>query len=216
MKIVALEFSANERSVAVAEKQGDGSTRLLSSLRKSDFRGVTGLSLIDRALNEAKVEPSEITRITVGLGPGSYTGVRSAIAIAQGWQLGRNVELVGIKSVDCLAEQARSLGDYGLVTIVIDAQRQELYVARYRVEETGVTEVEGLRIAPTSEVRGTDLIIGPEATKHFPDARNLAPSAEILAHLAAQTINFTSGEQLEPIYLRESSFVKAPVPRRIE
>ncbi len=213
MKILALEFSANERSVVVAEKQADGSTRLLSSVRESDFRGVTGLSIIDRAMNEAKV--SEITRIAVGLGPGSYTGIRSAIAIAEGWQLGRNVELVGISSVVCLAEQARALGQYGLVAIVIDAQREELYIARYRVEETGVTEVVGLRIAPPSEVPSSDIIIGPEATKHFADGRDIPPSAEMLARLADAT-SFTRGELLEPVYLRPAAFVKAPPPRQIE
>ena len=216
MKILALEFSANERSVAVADKQVDGSTRVVSFVRETDFRGVTGLSIIDRALGEAKIAPAEVTRVVVGLGPGSYTGVRSAIAIAQGWQLGRNVELVGISSVTCLAEQARFLGLRGAVTIVVDAQREELYVARYRVEESAVTQVDGLRIAPPSEVRGTDLIIGAEATKLFPDGRDLAPSAEMLARLAARATNFTQGELLEPIYLRLSSFVKAPKPRSIE
>jgi tRNA threonylcarbamoyladenosine biosynthesis protein TsaB len=216
MKILALEFSANERSVALAETHAEGLIRVLSSVRESDFRGVTGLSIIDRALNDAKVAPGDVTRIAVGLGPGSYTGIRSAIAIAQGWQLGRNVELVGISSVVCLAEQARALRLYGSATIVIDAQREELYVARYRVEGVGVTELDALRIARPSEVSTSDLIIGPEATKHFPGGRDLVPSAETLARLASVAMNFTPGELLEPIYLRPAAFVKAPAPRQIE
>ena len=216
MKILALEFSANERSVAIAEKRRDGSTAVLSSVRESDFRGVTGLSIIDRALTAAKVEPADVARIAVGLGPGSYTGVRSAIALAQGWQLGRAVELVGVSSVVCLAEQARTLRLFGSINIVIDAQRGELYVAQYRVEETEVTELKALRIAAPSEVRNSDWIVGPEATKWFGDARDLAPSAETLAIIAAEETNFTAGELLEPIYLRQAAFVKAPIPRQIE
>jgi tRNA threonylcarbamoyladenosine biosynthesis protein TsaB len=216
MKILALEFSANERSVALAETHAEGLIRVLSSVRESDFRGITGLSIIDRVLTEAKVAPGDVTRVAVGLGPGSYTGIRSAIAIAQGWQLGRNVEIVGISSVVCLAEQARALRLFGLVTIVIDAQREELYVARYRVEEVGVAELDALRIAPPSKVSTPDLIIGPEATKHFPGGRDLVPSAETLARLAARATNFTPGELLEPIYLRPAAFVKAPAPRQIE
>ena len=216
MKILALEFSANERSVAIAEKRRDGSTAVLSSVRESDFRGVTGLSIIDRAFSAAKAEPADVARIAVGLGPGSYTGVRSAIALAQGWQLGRAVELVGVSSVVCLAEQARTLRLFGSINIVIDAQRGELYVAQYRVEETEVTELKALRIAAPSEVRNSDWIVGPEATKWFGDARDLAPSAEMLAIIAAEATNFTAGELLEPIYLRQAAFVKAPTPRRIE
>ena len=214
--ILALEFSANERSVALAEKLADGSVRVLSSVRETDFRGVTGLSIIDRAVREAKIAPSDVTRIAVGLGPGSYTGVRSAIALAQGWQLGRGVELVGISSVVCLAEQARTLRLHGSITIAIDAQRQELYIARFGMEEMRVRELEPLRIALPSEVSAADQIIGPEATKYFPAARDLSPSAETLARLAAEATVVTSGELLEPIYLRQATFVKAPTPRRIE
>jgi tRNA threonylcarbamoyladenosine biosynthesis protein TsaB len=216
MKILALEFSANERSVAVAEREPDGSTRVLSSVRETDFRGITGLSIIDRAIGEAKLQPSDVRRLAVGLGPGSYTGIRSSIAIAQGWQLGRNVELVGISSVVCLAEQARSLGLFGSITIVIDAQREELYVARYRIEEAGITELEPLRIASAAHVPPADLVIGPDATRHFPSARDIAPSAETLVKLAAKATVFVAGENLEPIYLREASFVKAPLARHIE
>ena len=216
MKILAIEFSANERSVALAEKLADGSTRVLSSVRESDFRGVTGLSIIDRALREAKIAPRDVTRIAVGLGPGSYTGVRSAIALAQGWQLGRGIELVGISSVVCLAEQARTLRLYGSITIVIDAQRQELYVARYGIEDVRVKELEPLRITSPSQVSAADQIIGPEATKHFPAGRDLSPSAETLARIATEATSFTPGELLEPIYLRQAAFVRAPVPRHIE
>ncbi len=216
MKILALEFSANERSVALAEKLADGSIRVLSSIRESDYRGVTGLSIIDRALSEAKLAPSDVTRLAVGLGPGSYTGIRSAIALAQGWQLGRSVELVGISSVVCLAEQARALRLYGTVTIVIDAQRQEFYLARYAIDQERVRELEPLRIASPSEVSEASQIIGPEATKHFPGARDLSPSAEMLARLAAEATRFIAGELLEPIYLRQVAFVKAPTPRHIE
>ena len=216
MKILALEFSANKRSAAIAETQTNGSTRVLSSVQESDFRGVTGLSIIDRAFSEAKLQPSDVRRLAVGLGPGSYTGIRSAIAIAQGWQLASNVELVGISSLVCLAEQARALRLFGSVTIVIDAQRQELYMARYSVEETNVTEVEGLRIVSPANMPPADLIIGPEAAKHFPGGRDIAPSAETLARLAVDATNFTPGELLEPIYLRQTAFVKAPKPRQIE
>ena len=215
MKILALEFSANERSVAVAEKLEDSSITLLSSVRESDYRGVTGLSIIDRALRAANVEAAHVRRIAVGLGPGSYTGVRSAIALAQGWQLGRNVELIGVSSVVSLAEQARSLGLFGSISIVIDAQRGELYLARYEVDEASSTELEPLRIVSPSEVLASDVIVGPEATKYFPSARDLAPSAETLARLAAEATLLTPGELLEPIYLRQASFVKAPVPRHI-
>ena len=214
MKILALEFSARARSVAVAEKRSDNSTSLLSSISETDFRGVTGMTLIDRAIKAANLKPSDISRIAIGLGPGSYTGIRSAIAIAQGWQLGRDIELVGISSISVLAEQARTLEIYGPVTIVVDAQRQELYAARYQIDPARALEVEALRIVPPSDISDSETILGAEATKFFPSARDHSPSAEILAPLAS-SMPPIPGEQLEPIYLRETTFVKAPVPRHI-
>ena len=44
-----------------------------------------------------------IEAIAVGLGPGSYTGIRAAIALAQGWQLAREVKTLGVSSVAAMA-----------------------------------------------------------------------------------------------------------------
>ena len=215
MKILALEFSANERSVAVAEKLPQSPIRILASIRELDFRNVTGLTLIDRAISEARLQPSDITHMAIGVGPGSYAGIRSAIAIAQGWQLGRDVQLVGMSGVACLAEQTRVANIHGTVTIIIDAQRQELYATRFIIDSSCAREIEPLKIVSPDAVAGSDVIIGPEASRYFPHARNLSPSAELLARLASTEINFTPGELLEPIYLRQAIFVKAPTPRTI-
>ena len=53
--------------------------------------------MIESALAEAKIEREQIEVIAVGLGPGSYTGIRAAISVAQGWQLARGVKLLGVE-----------------------------------------------------------------------------------------------------------------------
>jgi len=63
--------------------------------------------------------------IAVGLGPGSYTGVRAAIALAQGWQLAREIKLLGVSSVEAIAVQAQAEKIFGRVNVVMDAQRNE-------------------------------------------------------------------------------------------
>ena len=68
MKILALEFSSQQRSVAVA----DG-TRVLSDITIDQLQ--TGpLVLIEQALQQAQVGREEIQRFALGIGPGSYTG----------------------------------------------------------------------------------------------------------------------------------------------
>ena len=71
--------------------------------------------------------------IAVGLGPGSYTGIRAAIAMAQGWQLARGVKLLGVSSAEALAAQAQAENIFGRVNLVIDAQRGEFYLATWEI-----------------------------------------------------------------------------------
>ena len=68
----------------------------------TEGRPTPALALIDHALREARLEREQIDRVAVGLGPGSYAGIRIAIALAQGWQLARKVSLLGISSADCI------------------------------------------------------------------------------------------------------------------
>src|SRR5215203_4547986 len=89
MKILALEFSSQERSVAIFEKPPGGSSRLCGSALEKGGRSTNPFALVEQALQNARMEREEIDCIAVGLGPGSYTGIRSAIALAQGWQLAR-------------------------------------------------------------------------------------------------------------------------------
>jgi len=60
--------------------------------------GTRALGMIESVLREAGLEREQIDVIAVGLGPGSYTGIRTALSIAQGWQLARGVKLLGISS----------------------------------------------------------------------------------------------------------------------
>ena len=123
---------------------------------------------MEEALRQAGWEREEIETVAVGLGPGSYTGIRGAIALAQGWQLGRGVNLLGISSVECLAAQAQAEKMCGPIHIVVDAQRNEFYLARYEIGAGRRQEAEPLRLAPFEEIerlaKTGARIIGPEAT----------------------------------------------------
>src|SRR6185295_9862408 len=130
MKILALEFSSPQRSVAVI----DGSAVSLSEVFESlPGKTMKPLSMVEEALRKAGLERERIECVAVGLGPGSYTGVRVAIALAQGWQLARDTKLLGISSAECIAAQAQADGFSGKACIVIDAQRDEFYIAVYEV-----------------------------------------------------------------------------------
>jgi tRNA threonylcarbamoyladenosine biosynthesis protein TsaB len=218
MKILAVEFSSTQRSAAVLDEgSADSPPLLLGSASATE--GLGGLGLVERALAQANCRREEIDVLAVGLGPGSYTGIRGAIALAQGWQLGRDVRTVGVSSVEGLAAQAAGAGLRGAVNLVIDAQRHEFYLARYEINADGWGEAAALRLAAFSEIEALaaagGALLGPDLARWFPGARNLEPDAATLGRLAGGRRDYVPAEKLEPIYLRETAFKKAPVPRII-
>jgi len=213
MTILALEFSSPQRSVAVVRA---GS---VAEAVETGGRGTNAFSLVETVLAEAGIMREQIEVIAVGLGPGSYTGIRVALSMAQGWQLARGVKLLGVSSAECLAAQAQAEKIFGRVNVVIDAQRNESYLASYEISPGGCEEREPLRIISLIEMQSranTGVIgIGPEVTRWLPKGKILFPSAATLGRLAVGRNNFVSGDRLAPIYLREANFVKTPPPNPI-
>jgi tRNA threonylcarbamoyladenosine biosynthesis protein TsaB len=214
MKILAIEFSSPQRSVAVLNGSRPGTP--VAEVVDTSPRGSEALGMIEAALREAQIEREQIESIAIGLGPGSYTGIRSAIAVAQGWQLAadeRQIKFAGISSADCIAAEALSESLREAVAVVIDAQRNEFYLARYK----GGAIAEPLRLASLADVQARaqlgEIVIGPEVSKWFPTGRLIFPRAATLAKLASTQTEFVSANKLQPIYLRETKFVKAPPPR---
>ena len=213
MIILALEFSSSQRSVAVAR---DGC--VLTETSETGGRETHAFGMIEKVLASAKIARGEIECLAVGLGPGSYTGIRVALSIAQGWQLATGVKLLGIGTVECLAAQVQAEKLFGRVNVVIDAQRGEFYLATFEISAEDVREITPLKIVSAAEVEShasvEEILIGPEVTNWFPSGKVLFPQAAMLATLAAQRTDFVAGEKLEPIYLRETNFVKAAAQRK--
>lgn len=124
---LALETSTQVGSVAVHMNglalettfkiQGTHSERLLPA--------------IDRALQMTGAAPAEVGALIVGSGPGSFTGVRIAAALAKGWAAAREVSLYAYSS---LLGVAAGSGVRGPVCAMFDARRGEVYAACYELE----------------------------------------------------------------------------------
>lgn len=212
MKTLAIEFSSERRSVAVLDQ-----SNTLGQAAEQNGRNTPAFRLIEQALEQAQTQREQIQCLAVGLGPGSYAGIRTAIALAQGWQLARSVRLLGISSVEALAQQAQTAGLRGRVHLLIDAQRNEFYAASYLIESHSLQIESPLRLISAVEADGLiqqDRAAGdPELVKRWPQLHVLLPDAAVLGQLAATRTDFVPGDTLQPIYLRETNFVKAPPPR---
>jgi tRNA threonylcarbamoyladenosine biosynthesis protein TsaB len=206
MTMLALEFSSDRRSVAVVRDRA-----LLSEVVFEGAVRTPIFQLIEDALKQAGISRDAVDTLVVGLGPGSYTGVRLAIAVAQGWQLATGMRVIGVNSLETLA----SLMGSARVRLAIDAQKSECAVA----EAEGGSLVTPVRLIANTELaedlQGGDRIAGPDVFRLLGGGELAYPTAAVAAQLAVQRGVEVSGASLSPVYLREASFAKAPPARVI-
>ncbi len=123
MRILAIETSTEYCSVALWQ---DGAVRERSELVGQKHSEVL-MAMLDALLKEAGVGVREVDGIGFGKGPGSFTGVRIACGVAQGLALGADKPVVGVCTLQALAEAAGK----DKVLAVLDARMGELYLAAY-------------------------------------------------------------------------------------
>ena len=101
---------------------------------------------IDVLLAENGIARGDIACVCVGRGPGSFTGVRIAMATAKGIASALEVGLVGVSSLDAVAWGVWESGARGEVAVVADAMRKEVYPVRYLVDGAGAHRLEADRV----------------------------------------------------------------------
>ncbi len=92
---------------------------------------------IDELMGEVGLNRRSISCVCVGRGPGSFTGVRIAMATAKGIAQALGVPLVGVSTLDAVALGVQAGGVRGDLLVVADAMRKEVYPARFSLDESG-------------------------------------------------------------------------------
>lgn len=97
------------------------------------------LRLIARVMTRAEVGWEGVDRIAVGVGPGTFTGLRIGIATARALARARDIPLVAVSTLQSLAMAGPLGAPAGLDTVlaVIDARRGEVFAASWRIDEAG-------------------------------------------------------------------------------
>ncbi|MSR64793.1 MAG: tRNA (adenosine(37)-N6)-threonylcarbamoyltransferase complex dimerization subunit type 1 TsaB [Verrucomicrobiae bacterium] len=227
MLTLAFDTSAPVGSVAIlrdGKLLAETTTHsVASSPRTKSITHSTNLvPAIETLLAECKVQSSEFDLFAVGLGPGSFTGIRVAIATAKGFSLATQKPILGVSSMDALALAHKDRLPQGgtSLAVIVDAGRSEVYCSVYsnldgqffKVNDVSIITLEQLR----ARILTPTLFIGPEIgtfrndlEKHLGrralvDSQPANPSAHVIALLAEE--RFSEQEMgdsdLEPIYLR--------------
>ena len=175
----------------------------------------------ETALERAGLRWDDVERIAVGVGPGSFTGLRIGIASARALAQARGLPLVGVSSLEALA---RGAGEAELVLAVLDARRGEAFAAAWRggalvlpaaalAPDVLAEQVAALGAAPLAVGDGAVRFRGPlEAAGALvpPDDDGIHRlRAEHVCRLGAAA-NPTDRDRLLPNYLREPDAVPRP------
>jgi tRNA threonylcarbamoyladenosine biosynthesis protein TsaB len=127
MRVLALETSSPRGSVALVEH---GKLVLSASHEEPNLHAERILPMIQRLLAEAGVDRGSLDRIAVGVGPGSFTGLRVGIALAIGLGLGLDRPVVGVSSLAAMVRGVPSSLPQPRCPL-LDARRDELFTATY-------------------------------------------------------------------------------------
>jgi tRNA threonylcarbamoyladenosine biosynthesis protein TsaB len=164
-------------------------------------RASTLLEDIDALLRQAGARATDVDRLAVGTGPGSFTGTRIGLAVARALALALDVPTAGVSTLDALA--AGSPG----ATAVIDARRQEVFVAGPRALSPTKLRLEpGTVCVGDGAVRYRDLLEAGGAEVPPDDDQRHLPRARFHAALAT---DFGSAERVQPLYVRTPDAVAA-------
>ncbi|WWO99687.1 MAG: tRNA (adenosine(37)-N6)-threonylcarbamoyltransferase complex dimerization subunit type 1 TsaB [Candidatus Dasytiphilus stammeri] len=128
MRILAIDTSTNVCSIALFNN-GEINFKLESSSKK---HAKNVLSLIQNILSESEISLNQLNALAYNRGPGSFTGLRIGISIAQGIALGLDLPLIGISSLAVIAEQAWHLTKIKRVLVALNACMGQICWAEYQ------------------------------------------------------------------------------------
>jgi tRNA threonylcarbamoyladenosine biosynthesis protein TsaB len=217
MRVLGIETSSRRGSVALWE---DGRTVTSRAHEQPHAHAEQMLPLVNAVLAEAGYSRGSLDRIAAGIGPGSFTGLRVGIALAQGIALGLGRPLAGVPSLRSMA-RAVPAAISGARCAVVDARRGEVFFALYAPEGSELGRAAAVpresaltRIAEIAS--GAEIVLVGEAAAElggrtiFRSEESDLPHARWTAEIGAEVD--IAAAPATPLYVREPDAIKPDLP----
>lgn len=227
MNLLAIDASTEACSVAILKDN-----QVLSDFELCpQSHSVVLLPMVDKLLAKAGAKLSDFDALVYGRGPGSFTGVRIGIGVAQGLAFAADLPTIGISTMQAMAQQAFEQEGQAKVSVAIDARMSEVYCGQWQANEHGLMTLVGEeQVLPPQQFAeslgqedshygaGTGWQAYQEAFQpHCANLESISvmyPNAQFMLALAQQ--EFLAGkalpaEQAQPVYVRDTvSWKKLP------
>lgn len=176
MTVLAFDTSCACAKVAITK---DG--KLLGEAYENDMRthSVKLMPMIDECMKNAGLTPCDIDLIGVVTGPGSFTGLRIGVATAKSVAFAKNIPVVGINTLDFLAEASFEYD--AVVCPIIDARNENVYCDIYVGGESGagcevrtIDEIADMAKETAVACRTKNIIFTGDAAKKYADKLSFA------------------------------------------
>lgn len=167
---LAFDTATDHLALAIGDLDAPGAVLAAADFRAPRAANTVLLLAVERLMESIVLEPASLEAVAVGRGPGSFTGVRIGAATAKGLAHGLRVPLAGFGTLDAVAHNA---GAEGLIGVLGDAMRGEVYPALFRAHAGTVVRLVRDRVVRPGEIAAewaaldeTVLLTGNGVAKH--------------------------------------------------
>lgn len=208
MKQLAIDSSTEYLSLAVLD--GD---EVIGRFHRKIGRNHSSLLIpyIDKLLKRPRLKLKDIDCFSIGIGPGSFTGLRIGVTTVKGLAYCLKKPIVAIPTLDAIAGNVKKYR--GTICPVIDARKNKFYACLYDSGDDGIRKISGYLLLPLNDLiklvdrYGRIFFLGDAAHlmgKSSGKMINWQPKAEVIGRIALGYIKrkeYTGPEELEPLYL---------------
>lgn len=213
MKLLALETANDQCSVCLMRDQ-DILFKVLSDQARMQTQ--TLLPMIEQGLQTCNLTTEVLDVIAFSRGPGSFSGVRINAAVTQALAWANDLPVIGVSTLQALAQAAYREHGLMAVTAVIDARMKEVYIANFELDDRGVMQaVDAEQLLSYADamqhIQFTLVGSGANLLQESAMFTQVKASAEDIAKIAmslAQEKKWVSAENALPVYLRDNAWKK--------
>ena len=174
----------------------------------------TLIPAVESLLAQAQLELGALDAIVFGRGPGSFTGLRTACAVAQGLGFGAGCPVLGLATLQAVAEEARQIEGATQVVAVLDARMDEVYWAQYAWDGAAwstshapaLSRPEQVQVPAGWALAGNALLVHGARLPAASARIDCLPRAAALLRLAPVALAAglaTPAAQASPLYIRD-------------